>query len=75
MDFVHFGQGPLPGTPGHWDASSGKLPPLLADDLAKAGVDPTDPAAVIAYYKAADNGTDGEPYWLPVYAEAHGIAL
>jgi len=67
--------GPPPGYEGHWGTDPKVLPPDAHNIVVRAGVDPANPAAVVAYFLALQNGDDGLPDFLPAYAAAHGIAL
>jgi hypothetical protein len=53
-----------------WDLRRG-VPPHARNELVAAGLNPDDPAAVIAFYESRGNGTDGAPYWLADYRALH----
>jgi len=52
-----------PGQPSPWVPSEGSVPDAARPELERAGIDPDDRTAVIAYYESRNNGPDGLPYW------------
>jgi hypothetical protein len=57
---------------GSWSIYTGAIPPGARNQLASLGIDPTDNAAVKAYYTTGIyEQRDARPYWFPAWLQLH----